>query len=110
MSVVPLYLGEVLAADSFEAALLVLQVIKAVVGVGIAIIAYRGYRDNQSRPMLDIAAGFMLVLGIPFILYVGGIGIVALVGLPAAVQAVVIVLAEVSQIAGLLAILHALRM
>ena len=110
MSLTPLYLGDALTPDSFEAVLLGLQVLKAVIGIGIAIIAYRGYRNNQSGPMLFIAAGFILVLGVPFLLYLVGLSVVAAVGLPMAIQAGMIALAEISQIAGLLAILYALRM
>lgn len=110
MSVTPLYLGDALAPDSFEAAIMALQILKAVIGIGIAVIAYRGYRNNESRPMLFIATGFILVLGVPFVLYFGGMSILVLVGLPTVGQAVLIAVAELSQVAGLVAILYALRL
>jgi uncharacterized membrane protein len=34
-------------------------------GLAISYIAYRAYRQNQSRPMLFIAVGFVLVLFVP---------------------------------------------
>jgi len=110
MSVLPLYLGDALAPDTFEATIMGLQVLKAVIGMGIAVIAYRGYRNNQSRPMLFLAMGFILVLGMPFVLYVGGLSAVVIIGMPAVGQAIVIALAELCQLAGLVAILHALRL
>lgn len=110
MIAVPLYLSDVLAPDSFEAAIMVIQLIKAFVGIAIAVIAYRGYRNNESRPMLFLAIGFILVLGVPFILYIVGVTVLVLAGLTESAQAVVIALAEVSQVAGLLAIVYALRM
>ena len=106
----PLYLGEQLTPTTFEAGLMALQVFKAIVGVTIAVIAYQGYRRNQSRPMLFIAIGFILVLGIPFLLYLGGLGLVAVIGLPTPAQGMVIVAAELSQVTGLISILYALRL
>jgi hypothetical protein len=38
------------------------EVIPMVLGLGISYLAYTAYRQNQSRPMLYIAAGFVLVL------------------------------------------------
>jgi len=110
MSLVPLYLGDALSPDSFELAIMVLQVIKAIIGIGIAIIAYRGYRKNESRPMLFLATGFILVLGVPFVLYIGAVPLVAVFDISPGPQAVVIGLAELSQVVGLLSILHALRL
>ena len=110
MSLVAMYLGDALAPDSFEVAILALQVIKAIIGIGIAIIAYRGYRNNESRPMLYIATGFILVLGVPFILYLGAIPLVVMFDIPPWSQAIVIWLAELSQVVGLVSILHALRL
>lgn len=106
----PLYLGDALAPDPFEAVILLAQVAKAIVGIAIAYIAYRGYRRNESRPMFYLALGFILVLGVPFALYVGGLALVALVAVPMPAQAVVVGIAEISQLAGLVAILHALRL
>ncbi|MEF8855701.1 MAG: hypothetical protein V5A24_09460, partial [Haloarculaceae archaeon] len=38
----------------------------AILGLFIAYQAYRGYRRNDSRPMLFISLGFVLALGVPF--------------------------------------------
>lgn len=106
----PLYLGDALTPDTFEAGLMLAQIAKAIVGIAIAYIAYRGYRRNESRPMCYIALGFALVLGVPFVLYIGGVALVALVAVPTWAQAAVIGVAELSQLAGLVAILYALRL
>ncbi|MCW8173191.1 hypothetical protein D8S78_19205 [Natrialba swarupiae] len=51
----------------------------------IAYIAYRGYRRNESRPMLYLSTGFVLVLGVPFVFFVVAISLVGAIG-PVAVQ------------------------
>jgi hypothetical protein len=38
------------------------EVIPMLLGLAISYLAYTAYRQNQSRPMLYIAAGFVLVL------------------------------------------------
>ncbi|MDV7351029.1 hypothetical protein R3751_14720 [Halorubrum distributum] len=38
------------------------EVIPMIIGLGIGYLAYTAYRQNQSRPMLYIAIGFILVL------------------------------------------------
>ena len=38
------------------------EVIPMILGLAISYIAYTAYRQNQSRPMIYIAAGFILVL------------------------------------------------
>jgi hypothetical protein len=38
------------------------EVIPMILGLAISYLAYTAYRQNQSRPMLYIAAGFVLVL------------------------------------------------
>jgi heme A synthase len=38
------------------------EVIPMILGLAISYLAYLAYRQNQSRPMLYIAAGFILVL------------------------------------------------
>ncbi len=107
---VPLYLGDPFGADAFETAMLGMQVLKALLGIGIAYIAYRGFRDNASRPMLYIAIGFVLVLGVPFLLLLVSTGLLAVVGLTQAAEAALVATSEISQILGLLAIVHALRL
>lgn len=86
-------------------ALVGLEVLSVLLGLAIAYTAYRGYRRNDSRPMLYIAAGFLLVLGVPAALSAVVLG----VGIPE-VQLAVGLLTQVSEVGGLLAILYALRM
>ena len=86
-------------------ALVGLEILSVLLGLAIAYTAYRGYRRNDSRPMLYIAAGFLLVLGVPAALSTLALG----VGVRQ-VQVAVGVLTQISEVAGLLAILYALRM
>ena len=82
----------------------VTQIVSVIIGVFIAYQAYRGYRRNDSRPMFFICLGFVLVLAVPF-------GIFLLYWLiPAAPIAAIIVASQLSQVSGLLAILYALWM
>lgn len=82
----------------------VTQVLSVIIGVFIAYQAYRGYRRNGSRPMLFIALGFVLVLAVPFCVFL-------LYGiLPGVPVTAVIVTSQVSQVSGLVAILYALWM
>ena len=59
-----LQVGDV-SPGTVELGLLAYELIGAVIGVFIAYLAYRGYRRNQSRPMLFVAVGFALALGLP---------------------------------------------
>jgi hypothetical protein len=82
------------------------SIVAAVIGLGIAYQAYRGYRRNSSRPMLFLAIGFVLTLGLPFLL------VVPLLLFPD-VEVVAIALTfgtDVLTVIGLAAILYALRM
>lgn len=76
----------------------------AVFGLFIAYHAYRGYRTNESRPMLYISLGFVLVLALPFVLLVAS---QLLPFLPAAVVAFVI---QTMQVLGVAAILYGFRL
>ncbi|UPV74788.1 hypothetical protein M0R89_01655 [Halorussus limi] len=83
-----------------------MNLVAAFIGLLIAYQAYRGYRRNDSRPMLFIAIGFALTVGLPFVL----LGPMLLFGdNPAAVSAFVI-LGNGSTLVGLGCILYALRM
>ena len=42
--------------------------LSVLLGLAISYIAYRGYRRNRSRPMLFVAAGFALIVGLPAVL------------------------------------------
>ena len=79
------------------------DVLSAILGLAIAYIAYRGYQRNQSRPMLYISIGFVLVLGIPFA------GLLAFLAVPFATELAVATVTQVSQVVGLLVILYGLR-
>lgn len=82
----------------------VTQILSVFIGVFIAYQAYRGYQRNNSRPMLFIALGFVLVLAVPFCIFVV-YGILAEIPVTA-----VIILSQLSQVIGLLSILYALWM
>jgi hypothetical protein len=79
------------------------DILSALIGLFIAYQAYRGYRRNDSRPMLFIAVGFALALAVPFLL------VVLYVALPFLSEALVSLLSQLSQVSGLIAILYALR-
>lgn len=80
------------------------EMLSAIIGLFIAYQAYRGYRRNESRPMLFISIGFVLVLAIPYFIFL-------LFGaFPAIPATLVIVVTQTSQVAGLLSILYALWM
>jgi RsiW-degrading membrane proteinase PrsW (M82 family) len=83
-----------------------LNFIAAAIGIFIAYQAYRGYRRNESKPMLFLAIGFVLALGLPLLL---AIPTLLLPGEPVVIG-VLSVLTQVFTIAGLLAILYAIRM
>lgn len=90
--------------SSLELLSLAANVAKAAVGLTIAYIAYRGYRRNRSRPMFFLSLGFVLVLGLPFVILLVDLFApqVSLLGL--------VVVSETSQLLGLLLILYALWM
>lgn len=77
----------------------------AILGLGIAItyIAFRGYRRNQSRPMLFIAIGFGLIL----LVQVALLPVDLLLDVD---RFVLQTLTQLAQVVGMLAILHALTM
>ena len=80
------------------------DVLSAIIGLFIAYQAYRGYRRNQSRPMLFISIGFVLALAVPFSL------LLVFLAIPTAPELVITILSQTSQVLGLGAILYALRM
>jgi len=51
-----------------QSGLLAYELVGAALGVFIAYLAYRGYRRNQSRPMLFVSLGFALAFGVPLAL------------------------------------------
>lgn len=77
----------------------------AILGVGIAYLAYRGYRRNGSRPMLFVSLGFALALGVPLVLTVLYLALPVSgwqVGMQLTIQTI--------EIAGLISIIYGLRM
>lgn len=97
-----------LAVEPFETAtrllLTVYEMVGAALGLFIAYQAYRGYRRNDSRPMLYISLGFILIFGLPSLL----VGVVLL--LPTISQPTLQVVIQTFEIAGLLGIIYALWM
>ncbi len=84
--------------------LLAYELVGAALGVFIAYLAYRGYRRNQSRPMLFVSLGFALALGVPLIVTI------AYLALPVSGGRVgVQVLNQTLEVAGLLCIIYGLR-
>lgn len=96
-AVVPLQLEGLGTADLV---LLASDFLTVVLGLVIAYFAYLGYRRNDSRAMLFVAIGFVLVFGGP--------GLLALVYLftPIANGYLVSGLTQASELAGMLAILY----
>lgn len=55
-------LGEL---STFQFGLLVVEFVTVLLGLRIAHVAIRGYRRNDSEPMLFVAIGFVLLVGVP---------------------------------------------
>lgn len=91
-----------------------LNVITTVLGLVVAYIAFRGYRRNQSRPMLFVAVGFVFVFWTPVLLLLSFLMLPEIAriapDLLGLVEFIFGVLGSVSQIVGLLCILYGLRM
>ncbi|WP_226480796.1 DUF7521 family protein [Natrinema amylolyticum] len=104
MRSIPIQLWEASPAEWVATFVQATDVLSALIGLFIAYQAYRGYRRNDSRPMLVIAVGFLFALAVPFLL------VVLYVLVPFLSETFVAVLSQLSQISGLLAILYALRM
>jgi len=81
------------------------ELVGAVLGIVIAGLAYRGYRRNDSRPMLFVSLGFALALGIPLVLTVVYLAL-PVDGWQVAMQLVT----QTVEIAGLLCIIYGLRL
>ena len=95
------------AASRFESTVQVwltgYELAGAVLGLFIAYQAYRGYRRNESRPMLFMSLGFVLVVGVPVLLTIPFLLV------PAVPQAVYQFVIQTSEVAGLVCIIYALR-
>jgi heme A synthase len=90
-------------ASTIEFALFLSDYVTVALGLVIAYIAFRGYRDHRSRPMLFVAVGLVLFLGVP-----GLLGLL-FVALPVGEIAVGIV-TQASEILGMCLILYGLWM
>lgn len=91
-------------SETIGAFLQAYEMVGAALGLFIAYIAYRGYRRNDSRPMLYLAIGFGIILGLP-------IPVVAIsLLLPSIPGPVAQAFIQTLEIAGLLCIIYALRM
>ena len=88
--------------DTLSRVRTVSELLSVALGLAISYLAYLGYRRNRSRPMLFIALGFALILGVP------GLALVVLrFGLDAPIP-IVNSVGQVSELAGLVAILYGL--
>lgn len=85
-----------------EAFIFVCSAMTATVGVFVVYQAYRGYRRNESHPMLYLAVGVILLTAVPF-----GVNY-SLVVLTAATDAQILLAITVVNLAGVSAILSAL--
>lgn len=91
-------------SGTVQAGLLAYELLGAVLGVFIAYLAYRGYRRNQSRPMLFVSLGFVLALGVPLTITL------VYIALPiAGGQVITQVVTQTFEIIGLLSIIYGLR-
>jgi drug/metabolite transporter (DMT)-like permease len=80
------------------------EMVGAALGLSIAYLAYRGYRRNDSPPMLYLAIGFGIILGLPIPVVAVSLLFPSIPG-PTS-QAVI----QTLEIGGLLCIIYALRM
>lgn len=81
------------------------ELVGAVLGVAIAYLAYRGYRRNESRPMLFVALGFALALGVPLVLTLLYL-VLPMAGFQVEFQLAI----QTIEIVGLLSIIYGLRL
>lgn len=86
----------------------------SILGLAVGYIAFRGYRRNQSLPMLFVATGFLLAFWTP-VLLLGGFVVAGEIGQFAPGMRITVntafgIAGEVSKIIGLLCILYGLRM
>jgi hypothetical protein len=91
---------------------LALSVLLAVLGLAVGYVAYRGYRRNESLPMLFVAAGFLLAFLAPPLILGAFVGVDAVAsfapGLRESVQRGTTLAAKATQAVGLLCILWGL--
>ena len=91
-------------SETVQRGLLAYELLGAVVGVFIAYLAYRGYRRNQSRPMLFVSLGFVLALGVPLVVTLTYLALPITGG-----RIVLQVVNQTFELVGLLSIVYGLR-
>jgi len=86
----------------------------AVLGFAVGYVAYRGYRRNESLPMLFVAAGFLVAFWTPGVLFGGFAALDAVAtfapGLKSTVRTALALAADLATIVGLCCILYGLWM
>lgn len=92
-------------SETVAVALQVYEFVGAALGLFIAYLAYRGYRRNDSRPMLFVSLGFALALGVPIVLTLVYLAL-PISGRGPALQFLV----QTVEIIGLLSIVYGLRL
>jgi len=80
------------------------ELVGAAFGLFIAYLAYRGYRRNDSRPMLFLALGFSIIFGLAVPVF--GLSL----AFPAVSPVVSQIFIQTFEIIGFLCIIYALRM
>lgn len=81
------------------------ELVGAALGVFIAYLAYRGYRRNDSRPMLFVSLGFVLALGVPLVVTLLYFAL-PITGWQVPLQVII----QTVEIVGLLCIIYGLRL
>ena len=90
------------ASGSDAGVVAVFAAVTAIAGAFVAFLAYRGYQRNESRPMLYLAGGIVLLTTVP-------VGLnYSLVALTAATDAEILLVVTASHLAGVAAIFYAL--
>lgn len=90
------------AIGNTDGLLFLFPTVIAVAGVFVAYQAYRGYQRNQSRPMLYLALGIVLLTAVPASVNYG------LSSLTTATEAGILLAITVAHLGGVAAILYAL--
>lgn len=91
-------------SEAIQTGLLAYELVGAAIGVFVAYLAYRGYRRNQSRPMLFVSLGFALALGVPLTITLVYLALPVTGG-----RVVVQVVGQTFEVVGLLCIVYGLR-
>lgn len=91
-----------------------LDVLAAALGLAVGYVAYRGYRRNESLPMLFVAAGFLVTFALPVVLRGALLGLGQAVSFSATIRTAlpwaVGTAARTLEVVGLLLLLYGLAM